>query len=548
MVISGLLLVTVLALPHSVVALLISEPTAINSSEPHRGTSQGAAGRQERGLLRSAFRGWTGALAEGGGLAPDDDAGVVPGLQHEDPLKLSAQTNFVVNSQLTVTNLNQKSEVCTIVDVEVARVKIHCNTTTDELKEWLPKDSERIISEPERSGMLISSMHNMHSAMMQGSRAPKPDVLAISFSLLGGICMSIYPVPMKAPSVMKANVHPVFFQTYKSFWVFVTGMCFLVSNWLRGQSPVFNFSWLGVLSAAFWIPAGVCCITAVPRLGMGLTMTLLAGTAATMSFLVFWLVLGESMKVHHALGRPYYMAPLYLIGVIFFMALLVAVPRLELPGKTHPPLADDPPADGPPRSAGKEQTEEAKEETLDTPKFDTRMDLIVGYGAAFMAGACCTVQFGVVNVAKRYVLGSCAESPHECPPNIVERFDIFGSWMASFGIGALGISLVAVCMVWAIESSKGQPLSSFHWKVMMGPGNMAGMAWAAGNVFQLAALTRGGSAVMMPFNQACSLMLTGLWGLLYYKEVKGVFLSCLWLAVASCLVLTIIFLSHEKEG
>jgi len=547
MSIGGLLLITVLALPHSAGALLTSDPTAVTSSEPRRGTSQGAVGLQERGLLRSAFRGWASALAEGGGLAPDDDADAVPGLHHEDPLKVRAQMNFVVNSQLTVTNLDQVAEVCTVVDVEVARVKIHCNTTTNDLKEWLPKDSERII-EQERSGMLISSMHNMHGATMQGSRVPKPDVLAVCFSLLGGMCMSAYPVPMKAPSVMKANVHPVFFQTYKSFWVFVTGLCFLVSNWLRGQTPVFNFSWLGVLSAAFWIPAGVCCITAVPRLGMGVTMTLLAGTAATMSFLVFWLVLGENMKVHHLVGRHYYMAPVYLVGVVIFMALLVAVPRLEQPGKRHPPLVDGPPADGPPQSAGKKQTEESKEETPDTPEFNTVLDRVVGFCAAFMAGACCTIQFGVVNVAKRYVLGSCADSPDECPPNVVERFDIFGSWMASFGIGALGISLAAVCMVWAIESSKGQEYSSFNWKVMWLPGNLAGIAWAVGNVFQLAALTRGGSAVMMPFNQACSLMLTGLWGLLYYKEVKGVLPSLLWFAVAGCLVLAIIFLSHEKES
>jgi len=496
----------VLALPHSVGALVTAEPSPGGAAALHRGSPQGTPGPQEPGPLRSAFRGWAGALAEGGpgGLAPDDDADVVPGVRHEAP---------------------QEAQ------------------------------DERVSEESSGPGMLIASMHTMHGATMRGSRgAPKPDVLALAFSLLGGICMSAYPVPMKAPSVMAVNVHPVFFQFYKSFWVFVTGLCFLVSNWLRGQAPVFNFSWLGGLSAAFWIPAGVCCITAVPRLGMGLTMTLLAGTAATMSFLVFWLVLGESMKVHH-LGTTfqYYTAPLYLLLVVGLMALLVAVPNLGhlSAGKKHPPLVDEPPADGPCESAGKKPTKTAAEETPEgkgEQNFDNILDRVVGFSAALMAGACCTIQFGVVNVAKRYVLGSCADSTHQCPPNIVEKFDIFGSWMASFGIGALGISLAAVCMVWTIEGLKGQAYSSFHWKVMWLPGNLAGICWAAGNVFQLAALTRGGSAVMMPFNQGCSLMLTGLWGLLYYKEVKGTFLSTLWLAVAGCLVAAIVLLSHEKES
>jgi hypothetical protein len=38
---------------------------------------------EERGLLRSAFRGWASAPSEGGGLAPDDGIDVHPGLHHE---------------------------------------------------------------------------------------------------------------------------------------------------------------------------------------------------------------------------------------------------------------------------------------------------------------------------------------------------------------------------------------------------------------------------------------------------------------------------------
>jgi hypothetical protein len=239
------------------------------------------------------------------------------------------------------------------------------------------------------------------------------------------------------------------------------------------------------------------------------------------------------MKVHHAGSLNYYMAPVYLLGVVSLMALLVAVPSLRLGGKAP---GDEPKKEADDASKGQQ------------PSFNTAADKVIGFGTAILAGTCCAVQFGVVNVAKRYVLGPCADSPQECPPSMVERFDIFGSWMASFGIGALGISLAAVLMVWAIETSKGQALSSFQWKVMWLPGNLAGIFWAAGNVFQLAALTRGGSAVMMPFNQGCSLMLTGLWGLLYYKEVKGPFLSVMWFAVAGCLVLAIVLLSHEKES
>ena len=38
-----------------------------------------------------------------------------------------------------------------------------------------------------------------------------------------GFFMGSYPVPIRAPSVLAANIHPLIFQSYKSSWVLVTG-------------------------------------------------------------------------------------------------------------------------------------------------------------------------------------------------------------------------------------------------------------------------------------------------------------------------------------
>ena len=43
---------------------------------------------------------------------------------------------------------------------------------------------------------------------------------------------------------------------------------------------VFDFTWWGVMSAAAWIPSGLCTIAAVPRLGIGLTVAVATGTAS----------------------------------------------------------------------------------------------------------------------------------------------------------------------------------------------------------------------------------------------------------------------------
>ena len=47
----------------------------------------------------------------------------------------------------------------------------------------------------------------------------KSPYLALLFAVLGGFFMGTYPVPIKAKSVVGADVHPIIFQCYKSIWV-----------------------------------------------------------------------------------------------------------------------------------------------------------------------------------------------------------------------------------------------------------------------------------------------------------------------------------------
>ena len=105
------------------------------------------------------------------------------------------------------------------------------------------------------------------------------DVLALLYALLGGFFMGTYPVPIKSPRVLEADVHPVVFQCYKSLLVFLTGFLFLVPRALGPRddgTAVFEFSWWGVASAAGWIPSGLTTIFAVPIIGVGLTVAVAA--------------------------------------------------------------------------------------------------------------------------------------------------------------------------------------------------------------------------------------------------------------------------------
>lgn len=96
------------------------------------------------------------------------------------------------------------------------------------------------------------------------------DWLTLAFAYAGGACMGSYPIFVKTQPVLRAKVHPIIFQSYKSAWVGATGIVLLALRALFQASPIYIFSPWGVLSAVAWVPAGLAVITAVPLIGAGL--------------------------------------------------------------------------------------------------------------------------------------------------------------------------------------------------------------------------------------------------------------------------------------
>ena len=76
------------------------------------------------------------------------------------------------------------------------------------------------------------------------------------------IAFGSFAVPIKFPTVAEADppIHPFVFQTYKSTWCFLT-------SWLILLWRPLHFSWLGVVSACFWVPSGAAYVLAVDHVG-----------------------------------------------------------------------------------------------------------------------------------------------------------------------------------------------------------------------------------------------------------------------------------------
>merc|ERR1712113_530312 len=116
----------------------------------------------------------------------------------------------------------------------------------------------------------------------------------------------------------------------------------------------------------------------------------------------------------------------------------------------------------------------------------------------------------------------------------------------SFGIGAGLITPLYLGLFAGSEKCQGKEMPPMHFRTLRILGSMAGWFWVGGNVFQSAAVGRGGSSTMGPANQAFQLITSGAWGLCYYREVKDPKRIMCWLVAATWTVTFVILLGKEK--
>ena len=117
--------------------------------------------------------------------------------------------------------------------------------------------------------------------------------------------------------------------------------------------------------------------------------------------------------------------------------------------------------------------------------------------------------------------------------------------MVSFGIDAALVTLGAFASASVARLLEGQRPPALHWQVMRVPGSIAGTLWAIANFCGIAAVARGGNAVVMAQMQATQLVTSGLWGILWYKEIHGQALV-VWSAFAVWTSGAIVLLGMEK--
>lgn len=85
-----------------------------------------------------------------------------------------------------------------------------------------------------------------------------------------------------------------------------------------------------------------------------------------------------------------------------------------------------------------------------------------------------------------------------------------------------------------------------HLQVMLLPGCLAGLIWSIGNVCSMISVNNLGQGVGYSVTQA-AMLVSGIWGIFYYQEVKKPVKILKWFLAAIMTVIGILCLSYEHK-
>jgi hypothetical protein len=126
-------------------------------------------------------------------------------------------------------------------------------------------------------------------------------------------------------------------------------------------------------------------------------------------------------------------------------------------------------------------------------------------------------------------------------------------FLISFAIGASIVNLALWIFRYMYHIAKHKSfvtayymLPSFHLRVMALPGSLAGLLWSIGNFFSLISVNYLGEGVGYPLVQT-AILVAGLWGIFYFKEVNGFERISKWLLSSLLTIFGILLLSYEHH-
>lgn len=357
-----------------------------------------------------------------------------------------------------------------------------------------------------------------------------------------------FAVPMKNERVIEANVHPLTFQTYKTFWVLATSMLtfFFI--------PVEVSPW-GFVSGLSWVPAGVAAVVSVQNVGLGVGQGTWSSLIVLVSFAWGLLVFQE----------PVSSSFLACLGIVLLCLGVYGMSRFARQGNASEnsrngddlgdskALAGDR-EDGTQLSllrevdGGVDAARNGEASIAAFSMIDGEMETVIGSAGYEQSGtpgpSHSSWKLGMAAAVFNGVWGGSNMVPLKLAGGSSSHSGI--GYVFSFAVGSAAVNICLWLALLAWYRCKVSALPSLEVRTMLVPGAIAGVLWSLGNVAAIVAVLNLGQAVGYSSCQA-SIMVSGLWSIFYYGEVSELRQIILWLCSALLALSGIIVLSAIKR-
>ena len=401
-------------------------------------------------------------------------------------------------------------------------------------------------------------------------------------ALVSAIAFGSFAVPIKGEAANSVDIDPLVMQSYKTTMCFITSWSIL----LLGQE--FNYTPWGIVSGMFWIPGGTMAIFSVRNAGLAVSQGVWSSMIVAVSFIwgifvfqedvksVLWACIAVLLMTTGLFGMSYYSvgsssSSSDLHGKGAYEALTTAdagsstTDDINVILSSDDKLDDDdldfvakPTRNGDLSSTGSQEMSDSTDtltedlESIDVSRKSSNDDNYIDNKKWVI---CCGKRINrrVAGLISAFLCGTWGGSVmvpmHYAPPNTGGL-----AYTISFAIGAaiVNISFWIIRFLYNVKYhggiSKGwRALPSFHFEVMWLPGILAGTVWSIGNIASIVSVEYLGEGVGYSVTQS-SMLISGIWGIVWFREIRGIGLITKWLLAAILTVFSILLLSYEHTS
>ena len=380
----------------------------------------------------------------------------------------------------------------------------------------------------------------------------------ISAALLASLAWGTFGVPIKAAS-MEVEVNFFVMQSYKTIVCFVT-------SWLvifLGE-PVRWTPW-GIVSGLFWVPGAACGIYGIRNAGVAVAVGTWSSIMVISSCIFGIIIFQESVKDTRQTFLAFFILMIGLVGMSRYSDTKYQSSIDDDKKVVYQRVASSDSLTSPvkiKKSLSRKNTktsiipleiEELDESFSDNDEYEkdnTPKDLVILFGGrvgmtkreAGLLGAVINGAWGGLNLI---------------PLHYAQRdYNMSGaSYLISYATG----SMIVCLLIWALlftyhyiqrnysVSEAIEQLPAWHVRELGIPGLLAGLFYSIGNFCSILAVAYLGQGVGFSFCQG-SLLVSGLWGVFYFQEIRGKETIQKWFASAILTVIGIVWLSNQHQG